>query len=357
MQMRSTISLFMFASLALPLLAQPGGGAPPVRYTEAIRQDVRVVVKVSGQVESRRSSTVASELSGVVASVEAREGETVRRGAPLVRLRSDNVELRLRAARGELREAKARLDLARQSRARAERMFEEKILSQQRLDDAVSESEAWLGRVAQLEADVSRLESDLAKTVVRAPFTGIVTEERTAPGEWVSVGGEVVELIDTVNLEVTVDVPERYFSGVRKGTPATVRIPSLGGAEIRGEVAAVVPRASSGARSFPVKISFASSETSVAVGMMAEASIPIGAAQPKTLVPKDATVRQGGRIGVWTVGTDQIVQWVEVQTGASVGAWIEVSGVEPGARVITRGNERLRPGQTVKPTSQEYPRP
>ncbi|MDX1583228.1 MAG: efflux RND transporter periplasmic adaptor subunit [Thermoanaerobaculia bacterium] len=348
-------ALMVLASVAA--FGQGERGPTPVQYTEAIQEKIRSTARVTGTVESKIRSNVASELSGLVTSLEAREGDFVRKGAPLVRLRSDNVALRLRAAEGELREARARLALAEESRRRAERLFDDEVISQQQLDDAVGESEAWLGRVSQLEADVARLRNDLARMVVRAPFSGVVTEEKTAIGSWISAGGDVAEMVDTVNLEVTVNVPERYFAGLETGSPVTIRIPSVGGIEIEGTVAAIIPAANRQARTFPVKIRFRNPDERVGIGMLAEARLPVGAPQQGTLVPKDAIVRQGGSTGVWIVGTDQIIQWVEVDTGTSAGVWIEVSGVRPGSRVITRGNERLRPGQTVNPSPLEYPQP
>jgi RND family efflux transporter MFP subunit len=342
--------------LLLPLFlsAQP---VTPVRVTRAIEHDVRSSLRLTGTVESRRSSLVASEIAGIVTSLHAREGDLVQRGAPLARLRSDNMELRLQSAQQELREAKARLDLAQTNLQRARGLYDDELLSRQQLDDAVSESEAWLARSSRLEAEVSRLKNDLARAVVRAPFTGVVTSERTSVGEWIAAGGGVVELIDLTNLEVTVNVPESRYAGVQKGAPVQLRFPSLGGRELAGTVRAVVPRANPQSRTFPVKIEFRNDGTSVGVGMIAEVQLALGSATTGTMVPKDAIVRQGQTTGVFVVGTDSVIEWVEVKTGLSTGAWVEAGEVRPGTRVVTRGNERLRNGQTVRPEELEYPRP
>ena len=98
------------AATTLPALAQPGGGGPaPVRYTEAIRGEVRPTLELTGTVESRRISVVASEVEGKVVSRDAREGDRVGQGAPLVRLRRENLRLSLESAQAGLAEAEARL--------------------------------------------------------------------------------------------------------------------------------------------------------------------------------------------------------------------------------------------------------
>lgn len=338
--------------------AQGPGGPAPVRTTEARELDLVRSVRLTGSVESRRSSVVASEVEGLVQQLAAREGDRVQKGAPLVRLRRDNTALRLEAVQGQLKEAEARQRLALASLERSEGLSDEMIISQQQLDDAVSEYEAWQGRVAQLQADVSRLEDDLARTTVRAPFSGVVVEEHIAEGEWLSAGGAVVELVDFEDLEVTVDVPESYFAGVRVGGTAPVRIESLAGMEVEGSVRAIVPRASTQARAFPAKISITNTEGRIGVGMLATVELPVGEPVASVVVPKDAVVSQGNLRVVLRVGAENRVERVVVNAGSAQGGWVAVEGdIVAGDQVITRGNERVFPGQEVAPEPLDYDEP
>ena len=340
------------------VLAQGPGGPAPVRTTGALSLDLERSVRLTGSIESRRTSLVASEVEGLVERLVAREGDRVKKGSHLVKLRQSNTALRLEAVIGQLKEAEARQRLAMSSLERSEGLFEEKIISQQMLDDAVSEYEAWQGRVAQLQADVARLEDDLSRTTVRAPFAGVVVEEHIAEGEWLNAGGAVVELVDFEDLEVTVDVPESYFSGVRVGGTAPVRIESLGGLEVTGKIRAVVPRASSQARAFPVKVAITNPEGRIGVGMLASVDVPVGEPVTSVVVPKDAVVSQGNQRIVLRVGAENVVERVVVKVGSSQGAWVAVAGgIVAGDQVITRGNERVFPGQEVAPEPLEYDAP
>ena len=344
---------------AVSLAQRPAEMPPtPVRYTEAQNHAVRRSIVLTGSIESRRASMVASEVEGLVEQLAAREGDRVKKGQPLVHLRQTNVALRLQAVEGQLKEAQARRSLALASLERWRGLFDEKIISRQQLDDAVSESEAWEGRVAQLAADVARIKDELARTIVRAPFSGVVVMEHVAEGEWLSSGGEVVELVDLDDLEVTVEVPESYFDGLQAGYLASLRIDALGGLEVAGVVRSVVPRANVQSRTFPVKISIDNSEGRIGVGMLAIVRMPVGEPQPSVVVPKDAIVSQGNEKVVMVIGEDDTVQRVSVRTGSSAGAWVAVEGgVRPGDRVITRGNERVFPGQPVTAQPVEYELP
>ncbi len=361
------VPLFLLAVLAglasllappPPARAQGPEAALPVGFAVALNHSVRPTVELTGAVGSRRASLVASEVAGLVEEISAREGERVRRGAPLVRLRRETAELRLRAVRGQLDEARARLRLAEVRRTRARGLFEEKVISVQELDVALSEHDASRGRVEQLEAEVARLEDELERTVVRAPFDGVVVEEHSAPGEWIDAGGAVAEMIDVGDLEVDLEVPEQYFAGLARGEPVAVEILALAGESVEGKVRAVVPRANPQARTFPVKVSIPNREGRIGVGMLARVRLPIGAGASRVLVPKDAVVARGGERLVFVIGEGDRVRPVAVTTGQSQGAWIAVAGeVAAGDRVVTQGNDRLQPGQQVEPQPGEYEEP
>lgn len=343
--------------VSAPAFAQTGQGPAPVGWTEAREHRIHRSVTLSGTVGARRVSVVASEVAGLVVELAAREGDLRHRGAPLVHLRRRELELQLKARQADLVEAKARLELAESTRKRRQELFDSDVISRQTLDDATTELAAWQGRVASLEAEIAQVEDDLERSVVRAPFTGVVVEERTQVGEWIAVGGPVVELLDVEELEVDLDVPERYFAQLSSGSPALVTVESLPGLEISAKIGAVIPRADRQSRTFPVKVRFANRDHRVAVGMLAQVALPVGQPSPAVVVPKDAVVREGRAEAVYRV-TDGKVERVEVRTGAAVGAWIAVEGpIRPGDHVVTRGNERLQPGVPVNPRPIPYDPP
>ncbi len=345
-------------ALAAPLAAQPPDMALQVSYAEAIAHDLRESLELTGSVASRTSSVVASSIAGVVIELGARDGQAVRRGATLARLRPDTFELRLRSAEGQLAEAEARLKLAEGRRDRAQGLFDERVISRQELDNALTEVEAGAGRVAQLRADVAQFRDELERTVVRAPFNGVVVAEHTAVGEWLSAGDPVVELVDVGDLEVTLEVPESFYDGLVAGESVEVSVAALPDRPIEGRVRSVVPRADPRARTFPVKIQIPNPDGRVGVGMLARVRLPIGSAESKVLVPKDAIVSQGDRRFVFVIGDDDRVEPVDVAVGKAQGAWVAVAGeVGAGARVVTQDNERLAPGARVEARLKELARP
>lgn len=365
------------ACLALAGLAQAQGGPPPapVEYTEVRQHRVRQDVRLPGTLEARTVSPVTSEVEGFVVELIAREGMRVEEAAPLAQLRTTNLQLRLKAAAGQLKEAEARLARARLALDRAARLLDQKLAPQEQVDDAESEFRAWEGRVEQTRADIERVELDIQRCTIRAPFAGAVVAEHIDVGSWLRVGDAVVELASIDDLEIRVEVPARYYSMIALGEQATIDLEGAHSVSITGEVTAIVPRADVRSRVFPIKVSVSAEPTVAdasasdgvrahgvasrfAPGMLVHVELPVGNDELSTIVPKDAVVTQGDARFVLIVQDDDTVQRVPVEVGGGAGEWVVLThGVSPGQRVVTRGNERVFPGQKVQATLQEYALP
>ena len=353
------LALFLILSVLPFGLQAQGNRAPPVRFTEVQERQVQRSVSLPGTVEAFTSSLVASEIAGKVVEYPVKEGDAVRKGQVLARLNTTTLEHQLKALEAEHREAGARLKLAEANLKRARNLFESEIISEQQLDNSLAESNAWMGRFEKLEADIGRLKNDIQEASIRAPFSGRVVSEQTQIGEWISEGGPVVEMVALDPLEVKVDVPERYYRNLRIGTRAQVRFESLPGVEIMGRVTAIIPQADVDARTYPVKVRIRNRGARVGVGMLATVSFPAGDTYTATLVPKDAVTTRGPQKFIYRINGQSTVERVSVEIGVGVGEWIEVRGgdIRPGQRVITRGNERLVPGQPVQAQPLEYALP
>jgi RND family efflux transporter MFP subunit len=348
-------ALASFSTSLLPAQDMPPG---PVRYTVAREYPVQRTISLPGSVESPTVSLVASEVEGIVIELRAREGDAVRKGATLARLRKTTMELQREASAAQLKEAEARLKLAERSLERSQELFESRVLSQQELDDAFFEMTAWEGRVEQLTAQIARIDDDLERCTIRAPFDGSVVAEHTEVGEWISVGETIVEIASLSNLRVNVEVPERHFHSMRKGGSASVTFDSIPGYEVDGKVDTIIPRADPQARTFPLKVALQHTNGAIGVGMLAQVSILAGDTYQAIVVPKDAIVGDGANQHVFRIGPDSTVERVPVQTGEGIGDWIVIrGGIAAGEQVVTRGNERLFPGQPVTGEPVEYALP
>lgn len=328
-----------------------------MRYTPAASHSFRTEVRLPGTVQSSLASTVAGEVEGLVEEFTVREGDTVKKGQLLVRLRTKQLELEKKGIEAELEETLARQSLAEREFGRAQELFDAQIIPREELDAKQYDLNAWKGRDLRLRASIERIEDEIERAAIYAPFDGVVLEERTQVGEWLGKGDPVVELMSTAGLEVRVDVPERYIRRFRTGSQVGIAFEALDGKRVSGKVRAVIPQADVAARTFPVIVTFGN-PGGAAPGMMAEAVFSGGNQSGQTIVPKDAVVLQAGRQTVFIVTSEGTVRPVAIRQGVGVGQWVVVEGpVNPGDRVVTRGNERLNPGQPVVGEPLEYPQP
>lgn len=345
--------------MPMPLRAQAPDRPPsPVRYTTAREHTLRQAILLPGTVQSPTVSLVASEVAGAVVEFLVREGDAVDKGQPLARLRTSPLELERASVEAQLREAQARLKQAEAHLERARELLEAGVIPRDQFDDRFFEVDAWKGRVEQLTSNIARINVDIDRSTIRAPFAGVIAAERTEVGQWLNVGATVVEILSVTELEVRVEVPERYFRSLRPGIEATVTLESVPGTTIPGRIQAILPAADPQARTFPVKVSIPNHNGRIGVGMLAQVSFPVAQSVQATIVPKDALVRRGPQEFVYLMNGDGTVRPVPVERGQAVGSWVEVRGpVQAGQQVVTRGNERLQPGQPVQGEVQEYPLP
>lgn len=329
----------------------------PVRFTPAVSHSFQTEIRLPGTVESSLSSTVAGEVEGLVEEFPVRVGDAVKKGQVLARLRTKQLDLEKKAIEAELEESEARESLAVKEFGRAKELFDAQIVARDELEAKEHELGAWQGRASRLKAGIERVEDEIERAVIHAPFDGVVLAERTQIGEWLGKGDPVVELMSTDGLEVRVDVPERYIRRFGKGARVGIAFASLDGKRVTGAVRAVIPQADVEARTFPVLVSF-TNPGGAAPGMMAEAVFSGGSQNSQTIVPKDAVVLQSGRQTVFVITSEGTVRPAPVRQGVGVGQWVVIEGpVAPGDRVVTRGNERLAPGQPVVGEPMEYPLP
>lgn len=377
----------------------------PVVVVPAQMGAVSSTIQSIGTVMPVDESLVASSAAGLVEEMPVRDGQYVMKGEKLAQLREVVLTTRLEEARALLRQreqelrqyeagyraeevlkTEARFKAAEASNkyaaARAERatqLREQDAISEEELHERVFEAETAAQLVAEAEAEhrrmssgyrqeeieaaratrdaqrhiVARLEDELVRRSIVAPFDGFVTQRYTDLGQWVEEGGPVVTLVRLDEVEVRVQVEEDAIPEIQVGQQVEVYVDAISSEPFAGEIRQIVPKANwrEGSRSFPVVVRMTNSivegQPQLKEGMLARITF-LGQSREAVLVDKDSIVRSSGRPLVFVVEDDNRVRAVEVQDGTSLGQLIEVEGeVRVGDRLVTEGAERLRPFQQV----------
>jgi len=320
--------------------AQSGGGAPgrmalPVEVVAARVERVVDAVSATGQIEAVQSIELRPEVEGRLVEILMREGAEVAAGEPLFKV--DDAELRTQVVRAE-----AELTLAEQALQRTRQLLEDKASSPADLERAEATA-----RSNQAALDLLKLRLD--RTLVRAPFAGVVGARLMSLGDYVTTATRLVTL-QTVNPQRAVfGVAERYAERVRLGQRVTFRVAALAGRTFAGAVQFVDPVVQLPARTILVKAEVPNPDRALRAGMFIEAELVVETRPQAIVVPEDAVLPLEGADYVW-VAVDSTVTRRSVTLGVRRPGWVEVlRGVEGGEHVVVGGLERLTEGARVLP--------
>jgi RND family efflux transporter MFP subunit len=332
-------------------------GPPPalVHVAAVLKQEVVTRITLVGTAQPWLETVLASEEEGLVRRMLVDEGDQVQVGQLLCEQDATRIRLLIDAAQASLAEAEVLQVQAKRELKRQKRLFAIHSVAEKAYEDAQSGAEASQKKVLRLRAELRALQDELRKKKIEAPIAGYVVKRHAQVGQWLGQGQPVVTLVKLDPIRFIVPVPERYVAGVNKGAQAQVVFDALTNRSFEGLIAAVIPRADAAARTFPVRVEVPNPGGVIKAGMLGRVTLPAGNPHQAILVPKDALVLLGEGARVFVVN-DQVAHLVPVRTGPAHGDLIEIQGnLKPGQKVVTRGNERLRPGQPVQITSEAKP--
>jgi len=323
-------------------LAQGGARAANVRVALASIQSIAPDTIVPGTVVSRSDARLAAEVTGRLIEV-AEVGTFANSGDAVARIEDTIITLQKEELLAEVQRAKARLKYLESEERRYVKLAESNLAAATKLEETRSDRDVSRGDLKVAKSRLAQVEDQLSRTTIRAPFNGIVVERLLMPGERVDIGENVVRMVNQQYLEVIARVPLEYYSFVKPGQELAIR---TGNVLTSGTVRAVVAVGSENTHQFELRLDIEGN--SFPVGQTLRVSVPTSSVREALVVPRDALVLRPGGITVFVVDSDQNAKQIMVTTGIGSGDQIEVIGdLSDGDMVIIRGNERLRPGQSV----------
>lgn len=323
-------------------LAQGSARAANVRVALASIQSIAPETIVPGTVVSRSDARLAAEVTGRLIEV-ADVGAFVNKGDVVARIEDTIISLRKEELLAEVQRAEARLRYLESEERRYVKLAESNLAAATKLEETRSDRDVSRGDLKVAKSRLAQVEDQLSRTAIRAPFDGIVVERLLTPGERVDIGENVVRMVNQQHLEVIARAPLEYYSFVRPGQNLTIR---TGNITASGTVRTVVAVGSENTHQFELRLDIEGN--SFPVGQTLRVAVPTSNVREALVVPRDALVLRPAGISVFVVDDDQKAKQVMVTTGIGTGDQIEVIGeLSDGDMVIIRGNERLRPGQSV----------
>ncbi len=303
------------------------------------RQPFTEIVRITGTVQANRDVVVSAEEAGPIREILVEKGSTVRTGQALARI--DDALLT-----SQVDEARARADLARETWERRRRLFE---------DDGVGNELAYLEArygAEQAAAAMRTLEERLSRTVIRAPFDGVVEDREVEVGSMVAAGTPTFRVVEVDPIKVAGGVPERFAADIERGTAVRVTFDPLRGDVYEGQLTfsglTVNPRN----RTFPVETVIRNPGQRVKPEMVANMELVRRELDDAMVVPQDALIRvEEGFVAFIAVDRDgeTLAERRHLRLGGGQRNQVVVEeGLEPGDRLIVVGQQQVAHGDRVR---------
>lgn len=338
-------------------------GAASVEVDPVVLQTLNQSVPVIGRVVSLKEAKVPAAVMGRVEKVLVEEGDQVKKGQILASIDTERYKwlaniasANVNAAKAELKSAKAETKINLVELERMNSLKNSSAFNASKYDKLQNQNIALLAKEEIVEAKLNSAiqeeniaKQNLSRATVAAPFNGIIELKMVELGEAVGLGFPMFQLISDTSVEIQADVPSNRARILKENNE--IQISTTDNIKFISKVRALGVRENSNTRTIKIHLSYENSETNrkLFVGENVNISVPLGPGQEALTVHKDAILKREGMSLVYVVKEDS-AQIKPVKLGDGVGErFIVLSGIEAGDLVVTKGNERLRPGQKVNP--------
>ena len=313
----------------------PVAAAIPVETTAARRAPISSFLLFSSTIETEAAVEIHSRLSGhLVKAVKVEEGDRVEAGDPLVII--DDDELRVAA-----RESEVNLNHLSSGFERMEEMFRRKLISDQEYED-----KRFALEQARLRHQKATME--LEHALIRAPFSGVITERHIQVGGRTTSGKKLFALVKLDDMIARVFVPGQHLTSIRAGQEAVVTSEFLEGRSFNGQVKRISPVVDPRSGTFKVTVGLKGHWEFLRPGIFVKVRIITDTHEEAVLVPKEAVIYDGGGKFIYLV-EDSTAARIRLDAGFENSEYIEaLSAVLPGTPVIVVGQNGLRDGARVR---------
>ena len=305
----------------------------PVKASSVLVGDLVEDITAVGTVVANESVRIRTEIAGRLTKLNFDEGQNVKLDQLLVSLDDREYRAELAAVNAELRTEKQRF-------LRLKELYQQKFISKEALD-------IQAGAVSRLAAMVQGADARLQKTVITAPFSGVVGLRKVSLGAYLEAGDDIAKLEDLSSVKVDFRVPEIYLSKIRSGQSISLIVDAYATTPFKGKVYAIETGIDGETRTALVRARVNNKAGKLHSGMFARVSLVMSKKKDALSVPERALWPQGTENFVYKV-VDGKVSLVKVELGQRSPGFVEIiDGLSPGDVVVSEGQMKIRDGAPV----------
>ena len=290
-------------------------------------------LSLSGSIEANEQIEIHSEVSGIVEGIYFTEGTYVNKGQVLFKV--NDIELR-----AQLRQAQTKEGLAGENERRAKLLLQKEAISQEEFDIANAD-------YASMKAQTQLIKAQIAKTSVKAPFSGKIGLRSISPGTYITPTVLVAKLVNTGKLKITFSIPEKYAAQVKSGS--TIDFSVSGSDKIyTAKIYAIEPEIEVATRTLKIRAIADNTDGKLFPGTFADVKLPLNTIKNAIVVPSEAIVpvQDGKKVYIANMGkAKEIMVDATTRTDSSI---LILSGLKAGDTLITSGVMSLKNEAPIK---------
>lgn len=314
-----------------------------VEVNDVTSDMIAETVWVPGTVVSRTDSNIASEVAGRITWL-AEVGDLVEQGEVLATLDDHMLLLEQEQNKANIAKWQSSVKLLQAKSQRLQSMALKNAASRDELDQVVSDLEIAEQELNQAKLDKQLTAYRLSQKQVKAPFKALVVERLQSPGEYTSIGADLVRIVDTENVEASIRAPLSAVPYIENGMQVSVKNKYAQKSET---IRTIVPVGNARSRMMEVRVALQAGD--FPIGSAVRVALPHSEFYQAITVPRDALVLRNTGTYVFRIDEDSMAHLVTVKTGVGFGERIEVIGeLSADMPVVVRGAERLKAGQKVR---------
>ncbi len=341
--MKAVKLIFIFLLTASAVSAQPPAR---VAVAKVVEKEISKTNRIMGIVDFDTQSGISSELSGLIKEQSVVEGSVVKKGDVLVRLNTDFIGKNIKITKKQAEQVGIKIKNTQKNLKRYKTLFKEAATSEKVYDDLADSLRELVKQKEIIKMEIEKLNLEIKKSIIKAPFDGLILERFKNEGEWVSPGNSICSLASVEDVVVKVAVPEELVKYVRPGNEILLVINALE-KELTGTIKKFVPVADIASKTFQIKIGIPYFEE-IIQNMSVTVNVPVSNRMKLKMIKRDALIRNQGKNFVYTV-KDGKASILPINIVGYEGEFMGVDNpnITPGMLVVIDGNDRLRPDQAV----------
>jgi membrane fusion protein (multidrug efflux system) len=288
---------------------------------------------LTGSIEANEQIEIRSEVSGIVEGIYFTEGTNVKQGQVLFKVNDSELK-------AQLRQAVTREGLAAENQRRAKLLLEKEAISQEEFDVANAD-------YASTQAQAQLIRAQIAKTSVRAPFSGKIGLRSISPGTFITPTVLVAKLVNTGKIKITFSIPEKYASQVKAGTVIDFKV-SGSDKTYNAKIYAIEPEVAVATRTLQIRALAENADGQLFPGTFAEVKLPLTKIKDAIVIPTEAIVpvQNGKKVFISNNGkAKEVMVEATTRTDASI---LILSGLNAGDTLITSGVMSLKNDSPIK---------